>query len=326
MLKTILAPLAGAFFMLAWAMAPAHAQSGVPTAVAVCGSGVNGVQTGHGSTLTVDLNGTLCTNASGGGGSAATIADCADVAEGCTADPAWISGAGTVIGLLKALVAQPASSAITNWAGGVLGAMANYGTSPGAVLVPGMNSFVTGAANFAASAAAIPASLGAIGVSDGSTSCSGGPCLIAPTALTVGTFGTPSTQVLSTQNNDPCSYAAKSSVKIAITSATTTAMVAVSGSLTVYVCGFDFTISEVVTTANTLKFESGTGSACASPVADLTGLYGAGGVTAAAPIHVVSAGNGSSTVFSGGASNGVCAVTAIGATAFFEGVLTYVQQ
>ncbi len=126
--------------------------------------------------------------------------------------------------------------------------------------------------------------------------------------------------------NDPCSYAAKSSVKIAITSATTTAMVAVSGTTTVYVCGYDFTISEVVTTANTLKFESGTGSACASPVADLTGLYGAGGVTAAAPIHVASAGNGSSTVFNGGASNGVCAVTAIGATAFFEGVLTYVQQ
>ncbi len=198
MLKTIAAPLAGAFFMLAWAMAPAHAQSGVPTAVAVCGSGVNGIQTGHGSTLTVDLNGTLCTNASGGGGSAATIADCADVAEGCTSDPAWISGSGTVIALLKALVAQPASSAITNWAGGVLGAMANYGTSPGAVLVPGVNAFMTGAANFAASAAAIPASLAAIGVSDGSTSCSGGPCLIAPKALATGVAGTASADFVST--------------------------------------------------------------------------------------------------------------------------------
>jgi hypothetical protein len=31
----------------------------------------------------------------------------------------------------------------TSWAGGTLGAMANYGTSPGAVLVPGVNSFVT---------------------------------------------------------------------------------------------------------------------------------------------------------------------------------------
>jgi hypothetical protein len=37
------------------------------------------------------------------------------------------------------------SSAITTWAGGTLGAMANYGTSPGAVLVPGVNAFVTNA-------------------------------------------------------------------------------------------------------------------------------------------------------------------------------------
>jgi hypothetical protein len=32
---------------------------------------------------------------------------------------------------------------ITQWANGVLGAMANYGTSPGAVLVPGVNAFIT---------------------------------------------------------------------------------------------------------------------------------------------------------------------------------------
>lgn len=35
------------------------------------------------------------------------------------------------------------SVGITQWAGGTLGAMANYGTSPGTVLVPGMNAFVT---------------------------------------------------------------------------------------------------------------------------------------------------------------------------------------
>lgn len=36
-----------------------------------------------------------------------------------------------------------ASVAIAKWGGGTLGAMANYGTSPGAVLVPGVNAFVT---------------------------------------------------------------------------------------------------------------------------------------------------------------------------------------
>lgn len=34
-------------------------------------------------------------------------------------------------------------SAITSWGGGTLGAMAAYGTSPGAVLVPGVNAFIT---------------------------------------------------------------------------------------------------------------------------------------------------------------------------------------
>lgn len=36
---------------------------------------------------------------------------------------------------------------VTTWAGGTLGSMANYGTSPGAVLVPGVNAFVTNASS-----------------------------------------------------------------------------------------------------------------------------------------------------------------------------------
>src|SRR5208283_1443887 len=36
------------------------------------------------------------------------------------------------------------STSITSWAGGTLGAMTNYGTSPGTVLVPGVNANVTG--------------------------------------------------------------------------------------------------------------------------------------------------------------------------------------
>ncbi len=50
---------------------------------------------------------------------------------------------------LNATVVQPtaanlnATVAVPTWAGGTLGAMANYGTSPGAVLVPGVNSYCT---------------------------------------------------------------------------------------------------------------------------------------------------------------------------------------
>jgi len=123
---------------------------------------------------------------------------------------------------------------------------------------------------------------------------------------------------------DPCSYANKLSKPINITSAATTSLVAVSGATTVYVCGFSVTISQVVTTPNTILFEYGTGAACTSPTA-LTGIYGGGGVTAAAPI-TVSYGTGGSTIFASAASNGICALTAIGASGSFQGVLTYVQQ
>lgn len=39
----------------------------------------------------------------------------------------------------------PWVDSVTAWGGGTLGAMANYGTSPGAVLVPGVNAFITNA-------------------------------------------------------------------------------------------------------------------------------------------------------------------------------------
>lgn len=47
------------------------------------------------------------------------------------------------VGVAKVDAAGLAYNAITNWGGGALGAMANYGTSPGAVLTPGVNAFIT---------------------------------------------------------------------------------------------------------------------------------------------------------------------------------------
>lgn len=132
--------------------------------------------------------------------------------------------------------------------------------------------------------------------------------------------------IASDQYIDPCQSpnVAKSSVPINITSTATTSLVAVSGATTVYVCGISLTISEVATTPNTILFEYGTGAACTGPVA-LTGLYGAGGITAGDPIPV-SYGGAGMTIFKSAASNGVCALTAIGGSGSFQGVLTYVQQ
>jgi hypothetical protein len=145
MLKTILAPLAGAFFLVGWSLAPAQAQSAVPTAVTTCGGGATGSQAGYGSTLTVDLNGTLCTNSSGGGGGSVT--------QGTSP---WVDN-------------------VTQWASGVLGAMANYGTSPGAVLVPGVNAFVTSGSITANAGTNLNTSALALDTSVGTTNTDIGP-------------------------------------------------------------------------------------------------------------------------------------------------------
>lgn len=125
---------------------------------------------------------------------------------------------------------------------------------------------------------------------------------------------------------DPCqsSDVTKLSAPIAITTATTTQLVALSGSLTIYVCNFELTISQVVTTANTLRFVYGTGANCGTGTVNLTGDFGAGGVTAAPPL-VITASSGA-TRFKTIGGQALCVTTAIGATAFFQGVVTYVQQ
>jgi hypothetical protein len=126
-------------------------------------------------------------------------------------------------------------------------------------------------------------------------------------------------------SNDPCSYAKKNSVAIAVSTATTTALVAVSGSTTVYVCGFDFSIAASATTATTAQLEYGTGAACVTTHTALTGTYGSGDAAVSTTPTVISRGDGSATVLAGIASNGICIVTA-GTTNLVEGSLTYVQQ
>jgi hypothetical protein len=174
------------------------------------------------------------------------------------------------------------------------------------------------------------------------------PTVLATAEASVGTTvqgvispavpGTPNiTQVLSVQGEtgmtpvistaDPCGSVNKSSVAISITSATTTSLVALSGTTTIYVCGFAVTIAPSATTADTFLIESGTGAACVTTQAALTGTFGNGEVPAAnttAPVQV-SYGNGNATVFKTPASGVLCGVTA-GTAVNVQGVLTYVQQ
>ncbi len=123
---------------------------------------------------------------------------------------------------------------------------------------------------------------------------------------------------------DPCAYAKKSSVSIAVSSAATTQLIAVSGSTTPYICGFDFTIAASATSAATAQLEYGTATNCTGTHA-LTGTYGSGDAAASTTPAYITRGDGQATVLATAASQGVCIVTA-GTTVLVQGSLTYVQQ
>lgn len=116
----------------------------------------------------------------------------------------------------------------------------------------------------------------------------------------------------------------KSSVPVAVTaSATTTQLVAISGTTTVYVCGYQLAVS--AGTAPTVQFEYGTGAACGTGTTVLTGVMGTG-VTVAAGVAgpIFTAGN-DVTLFKAPAGNALCLVTG-GTTPTVGGFVTFVQQ
>lgn len=126
-------------------------------------------------------------------------------------------------------------------------------------------------------------------------------------AVTVREFGT---------TQDPCQSPAvqKSSVAVAISTATTTQLVALNGTKKVYVCGFSATTGA----AGALTFEYGTGASCGTGTTTLTGAMVMGTTGS------ITLGNSGGTLMSTAAGNAFCALTATGAA--LQGVLTYVQQ
>ncbi len=113
-------------------------------------------------------------------------------------------------------------------------------------------------------------------------------------------------------SGDPCAVSPKSSVSVAISTATTTQVVAVSTGKAIYACGF--TASFGATT--TAQFEYGTSTNC-------TGTHALSGVFAPGTGTVLGL-SGEGTRFSAPASNGLCIVST--GTGGINGVLSYVQQ
>jgi hypothetical protein len=122
---------------------------------------------------------------------------------------------------------------------------------------------------------------------------------------------------------DPCaSNTPRSSAFATITTATTTALVAVSGTTTVFPCQIIITSTSTVT-ANTVLIEQGTGAACAGGPTALTPTFNFGIATALVAIPI---GSGQTTALKVTAANGLCAVTTVGTTPSIGVLVTYIQQ
>lgn len=121
---------------------------------------------------------------------------------------------------------------------------------------------------------------------------------------------------------DPCvsTGIVKSSVPVNVVTVATTQLVALSGTQTIYVCGFQLSLTGA-TTNTTAQFEYGTGAACGTGTTVLTGAMGGNSATSAVVVDMPPA----STQLKTPAGNALCLVSA-GTTVSIQGFVTYVQM
>ena len=120
-----------------------------------------------------------------------------------------------------------------------------------------------------------------------------------------------------TATTDPCQNPTvpKSSVAIAVTSSTTTQLVALTTGQAIYVCGGEMSLTGTTPTA---LFEYGTSTDC-------TGTHALTGAVQPTSGSMIPFGSGSGVQFKTAVSNGLCLVTG-GTTTFAEGWMVYVKQ
>jgi hypothetical protein len=251
-------------------------------------------------------------------------------------DPLSLDTAGSL--RINCTTGCSASTSITSWGGGTLGAMANYGTSPGAVLVPGVNAAVTALPNVTigtnAALVAGAALIGKVGIDQttvGTTNAVSLAQIGAVTTLTgAGASGTGAQRVTVSQDattvagaapNDPCMFVAKT--PFAFSSSTGEfQLVAPSGSLHVYICSITLTS----TAADSISLVGGTGATCTTgtPAAMLGSTTAANGMALAANAGWA-VGSGSGTIYRTiTAGHGVCVLQS--GTTLVAGGGTFVQQ
>lgn len=121
---------------------------------------------------------------------------------------------------------------------------------------------------------------------------------------------------------DPCQnpYVTKQSIFKNITTATTTAVIAASGTQTIYVCGYQFQMTSTVA-ADTVLLEDGTGAACVTTQVVKTPTYNSGITTINIPV-----GFSGLSVFQTAAGGEICALSTVGTGPVIALFITYVQK
>jgi len=199
-----------------------------------------------------------------------------------------------------------------------IGALVNYGSTPTAVKALSTNTFVTNT---------VAANVTQVG---GSTQSATNPLFVTPTDGTnaIGAlvnYGSTPTAVKALSANvyvtnlstDPCQSpsVAKSSASVAIASASTVQIVALSGTKKIYVCDVNVTAAG---TAPTVQLISGTASACGTLDQTFTGA-----MEPSATVGSLHLGYGG-TLATTSAGDELCIVA--GGTASVQGLVTFVQQ
>lgn len=241
---------------------------------------------------------------------------------------------------------------VNTWGGSTLGAGSNYGTSPGAVVVPGFNAFITNTVPVTLTSTTITGNSTVIGPTADGSAASTAPVLVAGTTDgtatglvatpkvsaggLVSTDGSAVTQPVSAvslplpsgaatsalQGTDPCVSGAKTSIPISITTATTTNILVGTAAVKTYVCHLLLTSAAA---DNVAVIQGTTGGTCGSGTLGLVG-----GVTAANGLNF--AANGGVNFGNGGAqvlqttvnNNDICLITS--ASTPLAGTMTYVKQ
>jgi hypothetical protein len=236
-----------------------------------------------------------------------------------------ITGTGTVnVGITSSAAATvpEVADGIVSWGGITLGAASNYGTSPGAVAVPGVNAFITNTPAVTATdnvtqfgGVNISTGTGASGTGIPRVTISNDSSLAANQSVNLNQIG--GTTVAAA---DPCQANVRTNFVINIT-ASTQLITGVSAKQT-YICGMQFALSS---TPDNIALVEGTGSTCGTGTAGM-----AGGATAATGWNLLA--NGSLTWGSGPnwvfktatLADNVCFL--VSSAAQVSGVLSYVQQ